>query len=300
MYLPFRIISRRAFSVRSFELRPESLLVTVLVSGVFIICAETARADAYSWQDGAGHIFFGENPPANAKNVTKLNPKRYSKYSSEKMLAPYKQYVNKPKVSGDLPADGHDPAIEPGDGQVAAKTEKQAEKIAKGVGPQKDRASGKLRENSVTESSIDLPPQDQNQNESQVSDDSARAGLSGSQPPKLDPKTDDPDGLTRSDDQFPVLLEQGDLAIKHNKKREVTECSVTVFNHGTEEAQGVAVSFQFADGTVIPGAGPSSISANGQAEYRIPKSNLPVIVKSVPIDADSTGPIPMVLIQSAA
>lgn len=289
---------------RNFRPVLSALTMALLLAAQGLSHPDSVRADAYSWEDSAGHKFFGDNPPAGARNVNKLNPKRYSKYSSDKMLAPYRQYVNRPKVSGDLPADGHDLAAVDKDSQ----TGKGKKGAAKTGSPAVDAA--------ITESNIDLPDTTGNTKESGVPSLADEGGAQGpasqnqsslpeDQPPKLDPKTDDPDGLNptngaQGEEEFPVLLEQGDLSVKHNKKREVTECTVTVFNHGTDQARGVTVAFQFADGTVIPGAGPSSIAAHGQAEYRIPKANLPVAIHAAPADGGSSGPIPTVVIQTSA
>ena len=328
---------------------PIKFVVLVGLS-LMVLVPPAQAADAYQWEDGAGHVFFGDSPPQNAKNVKKLNIKRFSKYSADKMLAPYKKYVRPLKIAGDLPEDGRDLSINdlgvesgetglagtglagtgltgPGIGETGPIAE-PAGKVNSIVGSARSGAQG--RDNNLTEANIDLPedtvvakdgfvsagttgPQSRLSDRAALESSTANYGAGDQNGVEIDNenstgavvRTDSqhqgPAGEQSIEDQFPVLLEQGELAVKHNKKLEVVECRVVVFNRGTEQAHGVAVSFQFADGTVIPGSGSATIDAGGQAEYRIPKGNLPVAVRSSGKDAaGDIGPIPTVLIQSAA
>ncbi len=294
--LMFRIGSSRFFV-------QAALLVAIAIP--FFASAAFA-ADAYQWEDGAGHIFFGENPPPTAKNVKKLNAKRYSKYSSEKLLAPYKKYVRAAKLTGDTPLE-----------QSTAETTLETEAGADSVSAEESTAAvGKLRQRNggkkVAESDLDLgageppiekpsqPPATGTGEQRTVSENQSALKPKNSSDLNTKPPTGEEESEAPAGEEFPVLLEQGDLSVRHNKKNEVIECSVVIFNHGTEEARGVVISFQFADGTVIPGGGPGTIASGGQAQYSIPKGNLPVKVHSTPVDGGSGGPIPSVLIQSAA
>ena len=52
-----------------------------------------AAADAYRWIDSSGTEHFGTNPPSDASGVTPLKGRKFSRYSSDKMLRPYQKYM---------------------------------------------------------------------------------------------------------------------------------------------------------------------------------------------------------------
>ena len=92
-------------------------------------------------------------------------------------------------------------------------------------------------------------------------------------------------------------LEQGALEVKHDAEKRVTDCQVTVKNPAAIPATNVLVSFEFEDGTLIPGKGPDTIDADSSAKYIIPEEMLPVTVKAH--SANDQGPKPKVSIKAA-
>ncbi|MFN8391689.1 MAG: hypothetical protein U0136_15480 [Bdellovibrionota bacterium] len=94
-------------------------------------------------------------------------------------------------------------------------------------------------------------------------------------------------------------LTQGDLTVKHDAQKRVTDCSVVVANRASIPAQNVLVSFEFEDGTLVPGVGPASIDADSTAKYSIPQEMLPIAVQGKD-PADPKGPRPKVSIKAGA
>jgi len=78
---------------------------------------------------------------------------------------------------------------------------------------------------------------------------------------------------------LPPKLEQGRLIVTHGSNQEITSCKVTIRNSGSETAKKVGVTFEFEDGSILPGAGPDAISARGEAVYFISPEHLPVTIK---------------------
>lgn len=75
------------------------LVQRTLIAGLMVITVQhsplhspkSADADnAFSWEDRDGNIFFGGKPPAGARNVKSVAGKSFSRYSSEKLLRPYR------------------------------------------------------------------------------------------------------------------------------------------------------------------------------------------------------------------
>ncbi len=58
----------------------------------------------------------------------------------------------------------------------------------------------------------------------------------------------------------------------------VKSCSVGVTNIGGERATGVAVSFEFEDGTLVPAEGPEEVMPGDTAKFVISADNLPLEV----------------------
>jgi hypothetical protein len=92
-------------------------------------------------------------------------------------------------------------------------------------------------------------------------------------------------------------LQQGELSVKHDAQKRVTSCSVVVANKASIPAQNVLVSFEFSDGTLVPGVGPESIDADSSAKYSIPDEMLPIAVSSSN-PAEKDGPRPKVSIKA--
>jgi hypothetical protein len=57
---------------------------------------EARAEESLRWEDSSGRTFYGSKPPAGAKNITAVNPKTYSKYSSERLLKGYKKERSNP------------------------------------------------------------------------------------------------------------------------------------------------------------------------------------------------------------
>jgi hypothetical protein len=62
-----------------------------LLAGVSILCPAAANADTalYRWQNSDGKIVFGSKPPANARDVTTVSGRSFSRYSSKKLITGY-------------------------------------------------------------------------------------------------------------------------------------------------------------------------------------------------------------------
>ncbi len=70
-------------------LSPANLCLVVLA--VVLLVTPVAWAEtAVKWQDSSGRVFYGSNPPSSAKNVQKVPGKSFSRYSSERLLKPYR------------------------------------------------------------------------------------------------------------------------------------------------------------------------------------------------------------------
>jgi hypothetical protein len=66
-------------------------LTTIAVQHSPLHSPASVRAEnAFSWEDRDGNIFFGGKPPVGAKNVKSVAGKSFSRYSSEKLLRPYR------------------------------------------------------------------------------------------------------------------------------------------------------------------------------------------------------------------
>lgn len=69
----------------------ERLTLLTFVACLSLSVTPEARADgAYHWKDAAGRDHYGSNPPKDARAIEPLAGKSYSRYSSEKLLKPYK------------------------------------------------------------------------------------------------------------------------------------------------------------------------------------------------------------------
>ncbi len=112
----------------------------------------------------------------------------------------------------------------------------------------------------------------------------------------LNPKTETVERRAKSPE---VRLEQGQLMVKHDDQRRITECSVTVKNTGSMAAHRVIVSFAFEDGKQIPGRGPEGIEPQGQALFAAAPEDLPLAVDSHTADreTETVPPMPLVLIE---
>lgn len=80
----------------------------------------------------------------------------------------------------------------------------------------------------------------------------------------------------------PARLQSRDLKISWTPKHQVGSLSVAVQNTGDADAADVAVSFLFADGTLVPAAGPSVIAPHGENRYDIPPNQLPITLHEQP------------------
>jgi len=90
-------------------------------------------------------------------------------------------------------------------------------------------------------------------------------------------------------------LSQSDLNVKHDAQKRVTACSVIVKNTAAIPANNVLVSFEFEDGTLVPGAGPESIDAESSGKYTVPASMLPIAISG--FGGVGPGPMPKVSIK---
>ena len=75
-------------------------------------------------------------------------------------------------------------------------------------------------------------------------------------------------------------LEHGEVSVQSDEKARITSCVVRVKNIGTNEARDISVAFEFADGSLVPGVGPGTLSANSEGEYSLPQELLPLKLKT--------------------
>jgi hypothetical protein len=57
---------------------------------LLLIPASSLAETALRWTDSSGNVVYGTKPPPGAKNIAKVAPKNYSRYSSSKKIAPLK------------------------------------------------------------------------------------------------------------------------------------------------------------------------------------------------------------------
>jgi len=203
--------------------------------------APPVLAEAFRWEDSSGNQYYGSTPPSGAQNVTRLQGKSYSKYSSERVTRGYR-----------------------GDGNSRARIKEQDLPILTEPLP---------REETVAE-------QDAEQNPTAAVNVGASFG-----------------GTSFGGK---VKLTQGRLSVTHGATQEITSCKVSVKNPSKVTAKKVVVTFEFEDGTFVPGSGPDAISASGEAVYFIAPEHLPIQVKRE-FDGVSykQAPRPKVMIQSS-
>lgn len=75
-------------------------------------------------------------------------------------------------------------------------------------------------------------------------------------------------------------LEQLDLAVEHNAQGQITKCEVSIKNNSSVNAGGVVVSFEFEDGSILPGSGPDTIMSNETAVFGIVPEMFPLKIKT--------------------
>ena len=77
--------------------------------------------------------------------------------------------------------------------------------------------------------------------------------------------------------ELPVAeLSVADIDFEENAAKELKRCDAVISNTGKLPAEAVSISFAFADGSLVPAVGPSSIAPNSEAVYSIPDSALPL------------------------
>lgn len=62
-----------------------------IVATVLIVPLHCLADTALRWTDPSGAVFYGTKPPPGARNIQKVAPKNYSRYSPSKKLAPLKR-----------------------------------------------------------------------------------------------------------------------------------------------------------------------------------------------------------------
>lgn len=77
-------------------------------------------------------------------------------------------------------------------------------------------------------------------------------------------------------------LAQGPVDVRFGEGGEVTHCSVTVKNTTIIPARNVIATFEFEDGTLIPGVGPEVLDGDTEGTYAVPNDVLPLRLKLDP------------------
>jgi len=180
------------------------------LTGLLIITSSAFAETAVKWTDSSGTVFYGTRPPAGARNVSKLQPKNYSRYSPSKSLNPYgkKSVASNARAALTQPTRSQE--------TQSQETQPQAIEIIK--------------------------------------------------PKKEEPAI--PDQL--------VKLEGSKAEIKLSDKQEIVSCRTTVTNRNMVDIEGVQVSFEFLDGTIVSADGPTRLNAKQSALFSIPEENLPL------------------------
>jgi len=205
-------------------LAPFSIVTSLILLGAGACLIPDAYAEsAYHWKDAAGRDHYGSNPPKDARGLEPLAGRSFSKYSSEKLLKPYK---------------------------------------------------GMALNESEVRSRLGSPP-----NEKQI-------GLTN---------PDSNGGTPIAEEELIPELVQGDLVVRHDAEKRVTECSVIVKNAASIPANNVLVSFEFEDGTLVPATGPESIDADSSGKYIVAEGLLPITVNGA--QKNGAGPKPKVSIR---
>ena len=103
----------------------------------------------------------------------------------------------------------------------------------------------------------------------------SKKGKQPAEPLLLEPETP-PEGAD---------LAQGPVDVRWSETGEVTLCSVVVKNSTIVPARNVIATFEFEDGTMIPGVGPEVLGGDSEGTYSIPKELLPLRLKLDPTKA---------------
>lgn len=83
-------------------------------------------------------------------------------------------------------------------------------------------------------------------------------------------------------------LEQSKLLLKHDDKFRVLSCSVVVHNTSSIPAANLILSFEFPDGTLVPGVGPETLDPGQSATYQVPADMLPLLINNAKNASDAT------------
>ena len=209
----------------------------------------------YRWTDQGGKLHFGSHPPKDALNVVSLSGRKFSHYSSSKLIRPYRS-----RLTADSMPSGSE-----FDGRISSKGKNQ---------------KGRIEINPGSLAGNDPSPRDTTR------DTSARASLKRR---GIHEETLVSGGSTEDSSVAPELI-QGPVSIKFDEHKRITDCRVGVQNNSNIPAQGVIVSFEFSDGTLIPGVGPASLSSGEEGTYLVPDELLPIVIKNLENDSNPTKP----------
>ena len=96
-------------------------------------------------------------------------------------------------------------------------------------------------------------------------------------PPKHSPTKDTFEIKTETPtNQTQVELSVDTPIIKVGAQDEIESCSVTVKNKTSLDVEGVQISFEFADGTLVPAVGPSRLNIGQAALYSVDPAQMPI------------------------
>lgn len=233
---------------------------------------------AFKWTDSNGRVHFGSHPPKGANNVVSLSGRKFSHYSSSKMMRPYRNILSS------IPKQGESEFDPPAEAETSTKDSlnRRTDNTRTEINPSslsmsKSRSSDLAREKSAAK------------------DTTSRASLKRR---AIEEENIVGDTSTPPAEDLPTApeLTQGAVTIKLDQRKRITECRVGVQNTSNIPAQGVIVSFEFSDGTLIPGVGPDSLAPGEEGTYLVPDELLPVVIKNV--ENDSEPPKPQVTIKA--
>lgn len=262
------------------------MFFVMFIGGFFEVAVEVAHADGiFRWIDDAGRVHYGSHPPKNAGTAVPIAGRSFSRYSASRALKPYHStFVSSTTAPpmGNGANEGDEP-VKATVSRTGNRTGGGFRSIAPGGGSRTISGrtivgrSGRFRSiTPVTESGRnDLAGESLNE-------PSLPAGRSISAPERRGGSRDGTARASIREESLLTDLSQGALELSHDEKRRVTKCRVPVQNTSSIPAQGIIVSFEFQDGTLIPGVGPDSLAPGEEATYAIPDEFLPVVVKNLP------------------